>query len=298
MTRQAFPPGHFYSPAVDVDEVAADQARIWPAEPAPPGLDLDPDAQAAFLDGPLRRWLPDWDYPEQPPPGAPPWAFFEANTQFERLDARALYAMLRELRPGRMIEVGSGFSSLLTADVNRRHLGGRLDFRCVEPFPRPFLQAGVPGIAEVVVARAQQLPGPWFAERLGPGDVLFIDSSHVVKTGSDAVHLYLQVLPLLAAGVVVHVHDVFLPHDYPRDWVLGEARSWSEQYLVQAMLVFGDSFEVLFGSNAAASLHPELLADVLGGHVWGGGSLWLRKRRPPARPGTRPRRSGENDASS
>jgi len=195
------------------------------------------------------------------------------------MDSRALFAMLRELRPARMIEVGSGFSSLLTADVNRRHLDGGLDFRCVEPFPRPFLRQGVPGITEVMVTKVQQLPGPWFAERLGPGDVLFIDSSHVVKTGSDAAHLYLQVLPLLAPGVVVHVHDVFLPHDYPRPWVLEDARSWSEQYLVQAMLVFGDTFEVLFGSAAAATMHPDLVADVLGGPVWGGGSLWLRKRR-------------------
>jgi hypothetical protein len=279
MTRQAFPPGHFYSPAVDPAEVAADQDRIWPADPAPPGLDLNPVGQAAFLDGPLRKWLADYDYPEQPPPGAPPWAFFGANTQFERLDARALFAMLLELRPARMIEVGSGFSSLLTADVKRRHLDGRLEFRCVEPFPRPFLRAGVPGIDEVVETRVQELPGPWFAERLGPGDVLFIDSSHVVKTGSDAVHLYLGVLPLLPAGVVVHVHDIFLPNDYPRPWVVDEARSWNEQYLVQAMLVFGDSFEVLFGSSAAAAMHPELLAEVLGGPVWTGGSLWLRKRR-------------------
>jgi Methyltransferase domain len=177
-----------------------------------------------------------------------------------------------------MIEVGSGFSSLLTADVNRRFLDGRLDFRCIEPYPRPFLNAGVDGIAEVVVARAQQVQGAWFADRLAAGDVLFIDSSHVVKTGSDAVHLYLHVLPLLPAGVIVHVHDVFLPFDYPRPWVLQEGRSWNEQYLVQALLVFGDTFEVLFGSTAAATFHPELMAEVLG-HVWMGGSLWLRKRR-------------------
>jgi hypothetical protein len=279
MTILPFPPGHFYSPEVDQVELAADSARIWPPDPAPPGLDLAPAAQAAFLDGPLRTWLPHYDYPEQQGPDDPPWAFFGANGQFERLDARSLFAMLLDLRPARMIEVGSGFSSLLTADVNRRHLDGGLDFRCIEPFPRPFLRQGVPGIAEVVVRKVQHLPGAWFAERLGPGDVLFIDSSHVVKTGSDAVHLYLHVLPLLAPGVIVHVHDIFLPNDYPRGWVLGEGRSWSEQYLVQAMLVFGDTFEVLFGSSAAAALQPELLGDVLGGPVWGGGSLWLRKLR-------------------
>jgi hypothetical protein len=179
-----------------------------------------------------------------------------------------------------MIEVGGGYSSLLAMDVNERFLRNSLEFTCIEPYPRAFLRSGRPGLTELVEERVENLPCEVF-ERLGAGDILFIDSSHVCKTGSDVHHLFLQVLPRLRPGVRVHVHDVFLPVEYPEEWVLGENRSWNEQYLLQAMLTHSARYRVIFGSSHAAVQYPERVEAALGlprGRVFGGGSFWFETR--------------------
>src|SRR5688500_18750081 len=141
------------------------------------------------------------------------------------------------IRPTRLIEVVSGYSSLLINDVNTRYLERNLKLICIEPYARPFLKNGAQIVHyRLVGQRVQEVDATVFAE-LQSGDVLFIDSSHVYKTGSDVTHLFLNVLPSLAPGVYIHVHDIFLPNDYPRAWVIDENRCWNEQYLLQALLV-------------------------------------------------------------
>jgi len=115
---------------------------------------------------------------------------------------------------------------------------------------------------------------------LQAGDILFIDSSHVAKTGSDVNFLYFEVLPRLASGVRIHVHDILLPADYPKDWVLRENRSWNEQYVLRALLMYSTGFRVMFGCNYAFRGFPGLVAAALGdpnGPSFGGGSLWLER---------------------
>ncbi|MEO8801981.1 MAG: hypothetical protein ABI304_11880, partial [Rudaea sp.] len=115
---------------------------------------------------------------------------------------------------------------------------------------------------------------------LESGDVLFIDSSHVAKTGSDVNYLYFEVLPRLAPGVRVHIHDIFLPHDYPREWVLDENRSWNEQYLLRALLMHSKGFRVIFGCSYAFWRFPELVRTALAhpnGHAFAGGSFWIER---------------------
>lgn len=272
----AYESGHFYSPVVDPSEVARRRELLWPTlVPDCIGIDLNDAAIRATLREDFPRYLADFDYPEQPDPSNPT-RYFIRNSEFSWLDARALFVLLRTLQPRRMIEVGSGFSSLLSADINQRFLNGAMDFCCIEPFPRPFLRAGVPGISRVIVEPVQSVD-PRFFDTLGDGDVLFIDSSHVSKTGSDVNHLYLSVLPRLRPGVVVHIHDIFLPDDYPREWVVEKRRSWNEQYLVQIMLQHSKRYSVLFASHYAHRHHPELVAKALGRSVgFGGSSLWLR----------------------
>ena len=111
---------------------------------------------------------------------------------------------------------------------------------------------------------------------LGPGDFLFIDSSHVSKTGSDVNFLYLEVLPRLAPGVVIHVHDIFMPAEYPQGWVLEEQRSWNEQYLLQALLMYSSAFRVIFGSHLAQLYLAKEVEETFGGPQ-GGGSFWFEK---------------------
>lgn len=183
--------------------------------------------------------------------------------------------MLRAVRPRRIIEIGAGYSTLLMDDVNRRFLDGRCRITCIEPFPRDFLRNGY----DLIQTRVQDVPLDRFAE-LDHGDILFIDSSHVCKTGSDVTQLLLQVLPRLRPGVLIHLHDIFLPEDYPPQWVLDVGLSWNEQYVLQAMLTQNRSYKVVFGSTYAARNFSQQVSALVGKPL-GGSSLWLQ--RMPAR---------------
>lgn len=267
-----FPPGHFYSPIVAPAEL--DTATLWPAGGAalPLGIDFDAPGQRRLLSEAFTRFLPDFDYPEQGEDDATLTRFYIGNSQFSGLDARAYFVLLRQWQPRRLIEVGSGYSTLLAADVNARFLDGSAAITAIEPYPRPFLDK-IPDL-RVIRQPVQAVDTGIFAE-LAAGDVLFIDSTHVAKTGSDVNHLVFDVLPRLRPGVHVHFHDIFLPNEYLRNWVLDENRSWNEQYLIRALLMDSTRYRIVFGSSFVASIMPDAVAAALGGAVMDGGSLWL-----------------------
>ncbi len=273
----AHPNGHFYSPVVDPAEASAEADRIWAPRTKLPGLRFSREQHLEVLNRLFPQFMAGFDYPETLPNDAEPWQFFVRNSQFSWLDCRLLFVLLNAWRPARYLEIGSGFSSLLAADVSHRVLDDAMSVTCVEPYPRPFLTQPVPGISEVIVKRVQELPLETF-DQLEAGDILFIDSSHVAKTGSDVNYLFFEVLPRLAAGVRVHVHDIFFPLEYPKAWVLEENRSWNEQYVLQALLMDSTRYRVFFGANYAASVFPAEVAKALGREgrpPFGGGSLWL-----------------------
>jgi predicted O-methyltransferase YrrM/BMFP domain-containing protein YqiC len=270
-----FPPGHYYSPMPDANELLAEPRRsqIWGPRTAV-GVDWNAEGQREVL-----RALAEQErlaFATAQPDD--PREYFADNDQFPILDAWLLEGLLRHFRPRRMIEVGSGFSTLVAARVNRESLGGQIDFVAIEPYPRQFLIDGVEGLSSLRVEQVQDTPLDVFAQ-LSDNDVLFIDTSHTVKTGGDVTWLHNEVVPRLAPGVLVHVHDIFLPGDYPEQWV-GEGWGWNEQYLVQAFLAFNSAFEVLIGASWAVAHEPALLAQAC--PAWdgrsGGGSLWLRRR--------------------
>jgi len=213
-----FPYGHFYSPIVDADEIAGRADAIWNENTALAGIDLNDARHVEILQAWFPKFIGEYDYPDEGDPNNPA-GYFNLNDQFSWLDARALFVFLRHLQPKRVVEVGSGFSSLLIADVNHRFLGERMEFTCVEPYPREFLRRGMAGLTRLVDQKAQDVGFAVF-DSLEAGGFLFIDSSHVAKTGSDVNFLFFDVLPRLKAGVFVHVHDIFLPMEYPRDWVI------------------------------------------------------------------------------
>lgn len=282
MRQPAHENGHFYSPVCDTDELETQRARLWPAEPQVLGVDFDDASHREILEQVFPRFIGDYDYPELSTHGGDEAAddhYYTQNSQFGWLDSRALFVLLRHWRPARVVEIGSGYSSLLMADVNRRFLDGACAISCVEPYPRPFLVRGVPGIAELVQSKVQDLAPGWF-DRLAPGDVLFIDSSHVAKTGSDVNFLYFEVLPRLKPGVRIHIHDIHLPHEYQPQWVIDENRSWNEQYVLRALLMYSRGFRVVFGCNYAYHRFPELVRAAIAhpeGHAFGGGSIWIER---------------------
>ncbi|HEX7914296.1 class I SAM-dependent methyltransferase [Rudaea sp.] len=268
--------GHFYSPIVNPDELRSEYEKIWPNQvPKLIGIDLNESYHEYVLREVFGKYYEDFQYPEQGDPDTALRRFYIRNSQFSWLDARALFVLLREWRPNRIIEVGSGYSTVLISDVNERFLSGACKVLSVEPYPRPFLKEM--SSIELLEQKVQHVPYEVF-EQLESGDILFIDSSHVSKTGSDVNYLYFEILPRLKPGVRVHVHDIFFPLDYPVQWVLEENRSWNEQYVLRALLTFSKKFRVLFGSMNAFVNHKESLGIALRRPIdalYGGGSIWL-----------------------
>ena len=273
-----WPLGHHYSPVPDTRRLAEGRLRrrVWPPEPHPtPGIDWRDREQLALCREVFASQEPLRFPAEQP---ADEGEYWTGNQMYPRLDAWVLQAILRHLAPARIIEVGSGYSSLVTARVNRELFGGGIRFSCIDPVIRPYLKAGLPGITDMRSEEVQDTPLELFQE-LGEGDVLFVDTSHTVKTGGEVPWIYNQILPRLRPGVVVHLHDVFLPGDYPEDWVL-QGRAWNELYLLQSFLVFNSGFEVVFGVRWMVQHHWDALAQAfpeLAPEDANSGALWLRR---------------------
>ncbi|MFC5740415.1 class I SAM-dependent methyltransferase [Dyella tabacisoli] len=271
----------FYSPIVDRVEVKQRAAAIWSAQSQSPehmpGLDFRPEYQTQLLAGEVGRAMAACQFDRHPQPAGTPPRFFIENGQFGDLDARMLVGMLQAFRPKRVIEVGSGFSTMVMNQVAGEKFAGQMQVTAIEPFPRPFLGA-LPHV-KLIQSKVQDVDPQVFAA-LESGDVLFIDSSHVSKTGSDVNHLFFEVLPFLRAGVLIHVHDIWLPLDYPQDWVLAEGRSWTEQYLLRALLTGSTMYQVeLAGMYLHHFLRP-VLDQALGAsaaQVGVGSSFWIRK---------------------
>jgi SAM-dependent methyltransferase len=272
-----FPVGHYYSPMYDAREIGRRRETIWPSHPrATPDIDWREQAQQQLCESVFAKQHP---LALRREPSEDPTEYWADNDQYPALDAWVLAAMLRHLRPQRMVEIGSGFSSLITARVNREELARQLDFTCIEPYPRDFLQAGVDGITTLRVEQIQDTP-PEVFDQLAANDILFVDTSHTVKTGGDVPWIFHEVIPRLSAGVHVHVHDIFLPGDYPEPWVM-EGWGWNEVYLARSFLSYNDAFEIVWGVQFMLQQHHDaVLRAFPGQHEYehrGGAALWMRR---------------------
>jgi predicted O-methyltransferase YrrM len=274
-------PTHFYSPLPDLSrlEQPEQRARIWPAEPHPmPGIDWPADAQLDLCRTVFARQEP-LVFPQESPADADVPEYARNSPRYPPADAWILQAFLRHLQPARVIEVGAGYSSLVTARVNRELFGGRMHFTAIDPYPLDFLERGVSGLTELRTEEVQETPFEVF-EQLGANDVLFIDTSHAVKTGGDVAWIFNQILPRLRSGVVVHLHDIFLPWDYPEDWVFA-GKGWNEQYLLQSFLVWNSAFEIVFGTHWMIRQHWDLLCqafpDMVEEDRRDSSSFWIRR---------------------
>jgi hypothetical protein len=209
--------------------------------------------------------------------GLPPWAYYLDNPQFGRIDAEILYGMVRTLKPRRMIEIGGGHSSKLAsaAIVRTRSEDPAYDcdYMTIEPYPSDYLRQGFPGFGKLIDRRVQEVPLSVFAA-LGEGDILFIDTSHILATGSDVWWEFCEVLPRVGPGVTVHVHDIFSPAEYPKHQVKDWLHFFNEQYLLQAFLTFNDCHEVLWGSSFMHLFHDRELEAAFGPYKGRHAGLW------------------------
>ncbi len=253
--ENGFRPGHFYSPYLNADDPSVVAAMELEAQPTTPLDELGIDEREVL------RWFEriaeHYDATrgkEQPFPKdstAGRRYLYYANPSFSLADALALLAVMTTARPRRYIEVGAGHSSCAALDINEHYLGGTAEMTFIDPHPEKFHQllANFPDDRQrIVPSRLQDVPLERFAA-LESGDILFIDSSHVAKTGSDVVDYMFRILPVLRPGVFVHVHDIFYPFEYPWRWIAEENRSWNEAYLLRAFLHSNPRFRVLYFSD-------------------------------------------------
>lgn len=198
--------------------------------------------------------------------------FFYDNGYFPSPDAQVLYCMIRMHRPGVVVEVGSGNS---TRVARQAILDGGLASRIVSIDPSP--RVDVAALADRVERRrVEELGAGDLVGMLEPGSMLFIDSSHELSAGGDLPYLFLDVLPRLGPGVLVHVHDIFLPYEYPREWAVDLRWSFDEQYLLQAILDFGGAFDVLWAGHHLQRTRPDFAAHFPQAKLERGGSFWMR----------------------
>ncbi len=268
------PPGHFYSPVPSLVEIEERAEQIFAVRHDLPGITLSPEEQLGFLAtlAPLAR---DLDLPKQQ---VSEWRYWLDNPNFGPGDASVFGAMLRHLRPRRYVEVGSGWSTALALDVNERWLNNETKIAAIEPHPAQLKDLIWEGDQiEIVGKHVQDIPIEYFT-CLEDGDVLFIDGSHVVKVGSDTHYLITRVLPVLQPGVFVHIHDIFWPFEYPREWIEG-GRAWNEAYLLHAFLLFNSAFRIeLFNNWFTAVADPTTVSDELPAlSTSSGGSFWMRR---------------------
>jgi hypothetical protein len=245
-------PVHYYSEVPDRRSLRADRSS-WARPVVLTGVDWDLDEQLAWLAKVCGPYVHEVE-------GLDQWRSLgtDRGPGYGPIESQVLHSVVRSLAPARIVEVGSGVSTVISrwaADRNAADARNATEITCIEPFPREALLA-LPGV-DVVTRPAQEVDAALF-ERLESGDLLFIDSTHALRTGSELARLYLEVLPRLAPGVVVHIHDIVLPYLFMPD-VLDSVFDWQETTLLAALLTGNDGFRVL---AAQAALHHERPAEL------------------------------------
>lgn len=239
-------PVHFYEPIPDTRKLNND---IWESKNHLVGIDMKESEQIALYKLITEKYSKEF--------------FYQKNDEFKEFDANVLYCMTRHIKPKKIIEIGSGYSTLIMSEaiLKNKKENIKCELISIDPYPKDFIKKDF----NVLQKEVQSVPLEYF-EDLEENDILFIDSSHVLKIGSDVQYEFLQIIPRLKKGVFVHIHDIFLPNEYPKNWILKEHRFFNEQYVLQTFLTFNDRFDVILANN------------FLNKEKWVSGSFWILKK--------------------
>lgn len=271
------PPGHFYSPIPDLAETQAyDAALPWQPPETLLGIDLNQAGQFALLEK-FKDYYAEIPFGSEPKEGL---RYFFNNVNFSYGDGITLYSMLRHLRPRRLIEIGSGYSSQLILDTNELFLENSTVCTFIEPYPKllfSLLKAKDREQVRIIPTRLQEIDLAVF-EELEAEDVLFVDSTHVSKFNSDVNLLLLEILPRLKPGVYIHFHDIIYPFEYHLSW-LKENRAWNEAYILRAFLEYNAAFEIVFFNSFLQTFYQDWFKENMPLCLRNpGASIWLKKR--------------------
>ena len=268
----------FYSPLPDTrDFTDATFSKQWSLN----GIAMNEKAQVSLLRAFHKNLFNSYSTLPVEPTNIPQ-QYYLTNGAFNSVDGEILYCMIKHFLPKRVFEIGSGNTTYLIAQAlnelkdERRHRGMLTTF---DPYPNVYVKKGFPGLTNFEEKRVQDVSLERFAE-LKENDILFIDSSHVVAVGSDVQYLFMEVLPHLRKGVVVHLHDIFLPEEYMKSWLIKDFRFWNEQYMLYAFLQHNNAFKVLWAGNYMRLRHPDLLTKLIPSFNEDRvipGSFWIRK---------------------
>ena len=240
-----------------------------------PGIDLNCREQLELLNE-FDSFYKELPFKEEKTSGL---RYYFLNGAYGYSDAIFLYCMIRHLKPQKIIEVGSGFSSCVTLDTNELYFNNAINCTFIEPYPA-LLKSLIKEIDSAKIkifgSNLQDIPLELFQE-LKSGDILFIDSTHVTKFNSDVNYVIHNILPTLSKGVHIHFHDVFYPFEYPKEWLL-EGRAWNEQYILRAFLEYNTSFKIVLFNTYLETMHEEKVKErfpLIYKNT--GGSIWIKK---------------------
>jgi hypothetical protein len=267
-------PGHYSSTIPSTKYIKKNRDRLFKSHDNNDGVNFNEKYQKELLTK-FSQYFQDFTPPCNQSPDK---LYYYNNSMYGFNDAFILYCFLREYEPKRVIEVGSGFSSALMLDVSNEILS-ETHFTFIDPYSttiRNILKSNPSGKYNLIKKEIQNIDVSTYSE-LSEDDILFIDSSHVIKIGSDLSSLLYSVLPSLQNGVIVHIHDIWYPFEYPEK-MLNEGRAWNEIYLIRAFLQYNSSFQILFYNSFVEGTYRDLIDRNMPGYFKDSGkSLWLRK---------------------
>jgi predicted O-methyltransferase YrrM len=272
-----YPVGHFYSTIVSVNEIKERDQEIWQNQSIDniSAVNLQAENQRALMHK-LENYYDEMPFTSEKQSHL---RFFFDNGFFAHTDSILLYSMIRHLKPKQIIEIGSGYSSAVMLDTNELFMENKIKLTFIEPYPERLYAA----ITEkdntdttILVSNVQSVPIETF-EELNAGDILFVDSSHVVKTGSDVCFILFDILPKLKSGVIIHFHDIFYPFEYLKEWVY-EGRNWNECYFLKSFLMYNDAFQIVLFPDYLHKHHKDVFKNMPLCYQNHGGSLWFTKK--------------------
>lgn len=279
-------PVHFYSPIPDLKDL--EKRKVWDQRSNMKGINFDIKRQLGLLDRLGKKFSHEcvWPFAKT----TDETEFHLDNNSFLYGDAASLHCLIREFKPRRIIEIGSGYSSKVISralELNKKEVGKQGEYIIIDPYPPEYVSKKLIKFTCLIKERVELIDAKFF-ERLSKNDILFIDSGHSVRIGSDVNYLYLEVLPRLKNGVIVHCHDIDMPYEYPKCYSTNEVfrQFWTERYLLQAFLIFNNRFEVILPMGYLMRNHIAKFKKLFrsynplkpGGRLSISVSFWMRRK--------------------
>ncbi len=276
-------PVHFYSPIPDIDDL--EKRCVWNMKSSLAGIDFRLTSQLDLLRELGSSYGDECCWPLLPTDN--PFEYHVENYSFSYGCAASTHCMIRRCKPSHVIEIGSGMSSRVISGAinkNKKQGGQACRYTIIDPYPSDQLKENAQGNFELIESRVELLD-PMLFSQLGANDILFIDSSHSVKIGGDVNFLFLEVLPRLAPGVVVHIHDIALPFEYGKAYATNESfrQFWTEQYLLQSFMICNNEFMVLLAMSYLMTEHHDDFKKAFAHydpaiHLFKSGSFWIQRK--------------------